>query len=103
MYSITHDKCACCGRDIPEYDNLWSWIYDDVCIDCEGKVNDMENLIKRWQMLDEWEIDYEELVQCEKERVEEKMGDLICWTRDKEWGEVDKYLENMLPSPICWR
>lgn len=48
MYSITHDKCACCGRDMPEFDNLWSGIYDDVCIVCEGEVNEMENLIKRW-------------------------------------------------------
>lgn len=93
------EKCACCGRDMPENDNLWSWIYDDVCIDCEGRVNDMENLINRWQMLDEWEIDYEELVENEKERVEQRMGDLVS-NGDK---EINQYLEDMIPSPICWR
>lgn len=103
MYSIKRDKCACCGREIPEYDNLWSGIYDDVCIDCEGKVNDMENLIKRRQMLDEWEIDYEELVQCEKKRVEQRMWDLVS-NGDAVWGwEINQYLEDMIPSPICWR
>ena len=97
------ERCACCGREMPENDNLWSGIYDDVCIVCEGKVNDMENLIKRWQMLDEWEIDYEELVQCEKERVEQRMGKLIS-NGDIVWdGEINQYLEDMLPYPICWR
>lgn len=54
-------------------------------------------------MLDEWEIDYEELVQCEKERVEQRMGELISnW--DIVWDkEINQYLEDMLPSPICWR
>ena len=50
-------------------------------------------------MLDEWEIDYEELVENEKERVEEEMGDLVN-NGDK---EINKYLEDLIPSPICWR
>lgn len=71
------ERCACCGREMPENDNLWSGIYDDVCIVCEGKVNDMENLIERWEQLDRGDICYGELVECEKERVEQRMGALI--------------------------
>jgi hypothetical protein len=39
----------------------------------EDLKNQMENLIERRRQLDREEIDYEELVQCEKERVEQQM------------------------------
>ena len=43
----------------------------------EDLKNDMANLIERWRALENCEIDYEELVQCEKERVEKRIGDII--------------------------
>lgn len=65
----------------------------------EDLKNDMANLIERWRALENCEIDYEELVQCEKERVEERIGDIIYWY---DWDDVDE-LKDMLPKVICWR
>lgn len=69
----------------------------------EDLKNQMANLIERRRMLDEWEIDYEELVQCEKERVEQQMWELITNGDIVGDGDINQELEDMLPHPICWR
>lgn len=69
----------------------------------EDLKNDMENLIERWWQLDRGDIDYEELVECEKERIEKRMWDLITnWDIVWDW-EINQELEDMIPYPICWR
>lgn len=65
----------------------------------EDLKNEMANLIERWRALENCEIDYEELVQCEKERVETRMGDLV----NCNGKEAKKVLEDMIPNPICWK
>jgi len=69
----------------------------------EDLKNQMANLIERRRQLDRWEIDYEELVQCEKERVERQMWELITNGDMVGDGDINQELEDMLPYPICWR
>jgi len=60
----------------------------------EQQKMEMEKLIERRLQAHRWDISYGELVESEKRRLETKMGDI-----------VEKYpeLEELIPSPICWR
>lgn len=60
----------------------------------KDKKNNMKKLIDKRFKLDSENTKYNELVKLKKERLEKLMGDLV---------EENEELEELIPSPICWR